>query len=248
MTEALGTAALSVMREGVPAARGISLSIARGSWFGLIGANGSGKTSFLRSVAGRLPVHDGTVRIDGTDRTADRAGRAAAIGYAPDAAMLPAALTARAVLGIVAGDSDQALAAIGAIADALVLTPLLDRRVGACSAGQRQRIAIACAFAAGQDIVILDEPFNWLDPVAAYDLRHALAARVGEGLTLVTALHDLATLSSACQAGALLAEGRVAFELDAAAIAGARTDPAAFEAQTIAHLRGQAAKVSASTA
>ncbi|OYX52259.1 MAG: ABC transporter [Sphingomonas sp. 32-66-10] len=248
MIEALGTATLSVLRDGVPAVRDISLSIARGRWFGLIGANGSGKTSYLRAVAGRLEVQGGTVRIGGTDCTADRAGRATAIGYAPDAAMLPAALTARAVLGIVAGDSDRALAAVGSIADALVLAPLLDRRIGACSAGQRQRIAIACAFAAGQGIVILDEPFNWLDPVAAYDLRHALAARVAAGLTLVTALHDLATLSSACQAGALLAEGRVALELDAAALASARSDPAAFEAQTITHLRGQAANVSASTA
>ncbi len=248
MTEALGTTTLSVMRDGVLAVRDISLSIASGSWFGLIGANGSGKTSYLRAVAGRLDVQGGSVRIDGADCTADRAGRAATIGYAPDAAMLPAALTGRAVLGIVAGDSDRALAAIGAIADALVLAPLLDRRIGACSAGQRQRIAIACAFAAGPGIVILDEPFNWLDPVAAYDLRHALAARVADGLTLVTALHDLATLSGACQAGALLAEGRVALELDAAALTRARTDPAAFEAKTIAHLRGQAANVSASTA
>lgn len=246
MTEALGTATLSVMRDGVPAVRDISLSIVSGSWFGLIGANGSGKTSYLRAVAGRLPVHGGVVRIDGADCTADRARRAAAIGYAPDAAMLPGALTARAVLGIVAGNSEQALAAIGDIAAALALAPLLDRRIGACSAGQRQRIAIACAFAAGQGIVILDEPFNWLDPVAAYDLRHALAARVADGLTLVTALHDLAMLSSACHAGALLTEGRVALELDAAALASARTDPAAFEAQTIAHLRGQPANVPAS--
>ncbi len=248
MTEALGSTTLSVMRDRVLAVHDISLSVASGSWFGLIGANGSGKTSYLRAVAGRLEVQGGVVRIDGTDCTADRARRATAIGYAPDAAMLPAAPTARAVLGILAGDSDRALAAIGDIADALVLAPLLDRRIGACSAGQRQRIAIACAFAAGQSIVILDEPFNWLDPVAAYDLRHALAARVAAGLTLVTALHDLATLSSACQAGALLTEGRVALELDAAALANARTDPAVFEAQTIAHLRGQAANVSASTA
>ncbi|MFL9841077.1 ABC transporter ATP-binding protein [Sphingomonas sp. ST-64] len=244
MSETLGTSSLSVLRDGARAVRDISLSVAAGTWFGLIGANGSGKTSFLRAVAGRLAVEGGVVRIDGVDRTADRAGRAAAIGYAPDAAMLPAPLTARAVLGIVAGDSDRALAAIGGIADALVLAPLLDRRIGACSAGQRQRIAIACAFAAGQGIAILDEPFNWLDPVAAYDLRHALTARVAAGLTLVTALHDLTTLSSACQAGALLAEGRVALALDAAALADARTDPAAFEAQTIAHLRGQAANVS----
>ncbi|WP_439570837.1 ATP-binding cassette domain-containing protein [Sphingomonas sp.] len=247
MTEALGSTTLSVIRDGVLAVHDISLSIVSGSWFGLIGANGSGKTSYLRAVAGRLELQGGTVRIDGADRTADRTGRAAAIGYAPDAAMLPGALTGRAALGIVAGDSDRALSAIGDIAAALALAPLLDRRIGACSAGQRQRIAIACAFAAGQGIVILDEPFNWLDPVAAYDLRHALAARVADGLTLVTALHDLATLSSACHAGALLTEGCVALELDAAALASARSDPAAFEARTIAHLRGQAAKVSVST-
>ena len=85
---------------------------------------------------------------------------------------------------------------------------------------------------------MLDEPFNWLDPVAAVDLRTALRAAVGDGLTLVTALHDLTSLARSCDAGALLAGGRVALTLDAAALAAARTDLPGFEARLIATLRG----------
>ena len=86
-------------------------------------------------------------------------------------------------------------------------------------------------------LVILDEPFNWLDPLAAYDVRMALKSMVRDGLTLVTALHDLATLVSACDEGALLAGGRVAMRLDSAALTAALRDPLGFERETIDRLR-----------
>ncbi|HEY0623325.1 ATP-binding cassette domain-containing protein [Sphingomonas sp.] len=239
MNAALAVEALQVVRGQTLAVRDVTLEVPAGSWFGLIGANGSGKTSVLRAVAGRLAAQGGQVRIGGVDVTADRAARARAIGFAPDPAMLPEALTARAILTLAGGALEPALAAIGALAPALEIERLIDRHIGACSAGMRQRIAIACAFARPAGIVILDEPLNWLDPLAAYDLRRALRARVDAGLTLVTALHDLTTLAGSCDAGALLAEGRVAFQIDDDAIQTARRDPLAFERATIEHLRAE---------
>ncbi len=236
MNTALAVEALRVVRGQTLAVRDVTLEVSAG-WFGLIGANGSGKTSVLRAVAGRLAAQGGHVRIGGVDMTADRAARARLIGFAPDPAMLPEALTARAILSLAGGALEPALAAIGSLAPALEIERLIDHRIGACSAGMRQRIAIACAFARPTDIVILDEPFNWLDPLAAYDLRCALRVRVDDGLTLVTALHDLTTLAGSCDAGALLAEGGVAFEIDGDAILSARRDPLAFERATIEHLR-----------
>ncbi|MFT6571096.1 MAG: ABC-type multidrug transport system ATPase subunit [Sphingomonas echinoides] len=126
---------------------------------------------------------------------------------------------------------------MGALQAALGLAPLLDRWIGDCSAGMRQRIAIAAAFAGGHALVILDEPFNWLDPVAMFDLRETLRGMVDNGLTLVTALHDLATLATACDAGLMLADGRVAMTLDEDMLQAAARDPRAFERRTIDLLR-----------
>lgn len=214
-----------------------SFTIEAGSWFGLIGANGSGKTSLLRAIAGRLPIHAGRCLIDGVDVTDDRGARAKAIGFAPSVEMLPDALSGGEVLQIIAGDRNDALARLGPLRMALGVDPLLDRSVGVCSAGMRQRVAIACAFAAGHRIVILDEPFNWLDPVAAYDVRRALRAMADEGLTLVTALHDLTTFITACDRGVLLGDGRVALAVDHAAMRRAVHNPADFERRTIDLLR-----------
>jgi ABC-type multidrug transport system ATPase subunit len=102
----------------------------------------------------------------------------------------------------------------------------------------RQRIAIACAFAGGGDAVVLDEPFNWLDPVAAYDVRTAFRSMVDEGKLLVTALHDLTTMVAACDRGLLLSAGKVALAIGEPELAAARRDPGAFEHRMIAALRG----------
>ncbi|MBN9990932.1 hypothetical protein JND45_16490, partial [Listeria monocytogenes] len=77
-------------------------------------------------------------------------------GFSPPADALPEALRARDVLELVGGDLDAVRARLGALQAALGLAPLLDRWIGDCSAGMRQRIAIAAAFAGGHALVILD--------------------------------------------------------------------------------------------
>jgi ABC-type multidrug transport system ATPase subunit len=228
---------LRIERGATVAVDGVDLAVEAGCWLGVIGANGSGKTSLLRAIAGRLPIAAGRLAVDGCDVAGDRAARAERIGFAPPVEMLPAALRARDVLALAGGDLAAALERLGPLRSALAIDGLVDRVIGTCSAGMRQRIAIACAFAGGRDAVVLDEPFNWLDPVAAYDVRTALRSMVDEGLLLVTALHDLATLVAACDRGLLLSAGRVALAIDQAELTDARRDPGAFERRMIAALR-----------
>ncbi len=237
MTPIVRLEAVSVMRDGNPVVHAVDLAVDRGSWFGLIGANGSGKTSLLRAIAGRLPFANGSCRIDGAEMIADRAARAMRVGFAPPADTLPDALRGRELLTLVGGDIDAVLYRLDPLRAALGLDLLLDRWLGDCSAGMRQRIAIATAFVGGHQIVILDEPFNWLDPVAAFDLRQVLRAMVDGGLTLITALHDLNTLALACNGGAMLAGGHVAMTLDERMLREATQDPPAFERRTIDLLR-----------
>lgn len=240
LTAAIQLAGASVDRSGTRVIHDIDLIVPAGSWFGLIGANGSGKTSLLRALAGRLPFATGTCVFDGADFAQNRMARAERFGFAPPPDRLPDALRVRDLLELVGGNVDAASERLGPVHSALGIDGLLDKWVGDCSAGMRQRVAIALAFAGGQSLVVLDEPFNWLDPVAAFDLRQALRVLVDGGVTLLTALHDLGTLATACDEGMMLADGRVALVIDRATLAEAAQAPQEFERRTIDVLRSGA--------
>lgn len=237
MTAQIVLSNLAVERGGSLVVRGAALQIERGSWFGLIGANGSGKTSLLRALSGRLPIAAGSCQLNDEDVTCDRARRASLVGFAPPTESLPQALRVRDVLALVGGSLDQALASIGDLRLALGLDAMIGRWIGDCSAGMRQRIAVAVAFSGGQQIVVLDEPFNWLDPVVAFDVKQVLREMTNGGLTLVTALHDIATLTHECEAGAMMAEGRIAIDLGSEELRRAAGNLPEFERRMIDALR-----------
>lgn len=236
------TRQLSVLRGDHVAVHRLSFIVEGAGWTGLVGANGSGKTSLLRALAGRLDADGGTILIDGMDRTRDRAARAGAIGFAPDAAALPESLSGRELFAILGGAgtglaTDDPLAPLRR---ALAFDSFLDQRIGTLSQGMRQRLAIFSAFLARPRAILLDEPFNWLDPISAFDTKAALGDLVAaEGLTLVTALHDLSSLVRHCGAGLLLSDGRISRRLGPDEIAAGRRDLAGFEAELIAGLRGR---------
>jgi len=241
MNLAVDLTGATVERSNQRVVQDVDLTVSSGSWFGLIGANGSGKTSLLRALAGRLPFVGGSCLVYGEELADDRAARALRFGFSPPADKMPDALRGRDILELVGGSIDDVRSRLGKLYEALGLAPLLDRWMGDCSAGMRQRIAIAAAFAGGHSLVILDEPFNWLDPVAIFDLREVLRHMVDGGLTLITALHDLSTLASACDAGLMLADGKVALALGDDTLRIAAQNPRAFERQTIDRLRSGSA-------
>lgn len=230
---------LRIERDGMTVVDHLDFAIDSGCWCGVIGANGSGKTSLLRAIAGRLPVAAGSLTINGDDMAMNRAARARCIGFAPPIETLPNAITASDVLRLVGGSVAIALDRTGPLRAALEIDKLLTRRIGDFSAGMKQRLAIACAFAGGHRIVVLDEPFNWLDPVAAFDVRSAIRAMVDGGQTVITALHDLSTLVAACDYGLLITAERPGLTIDTSQLTTARLDPLAFEHDMIAVLRAQ---------
>ncbi len=229
----------SVDRAGTRVVHDVGFTIPSGFWFGLIGANGSGKTSLLRALGGRLPFATGTCLIQGVDLAHDRMARAERFGFLPPADHLPDALRVCDLFELVGGDIKAACDRSGPVHRALGIDQLVHRWVGDCSAGMRQRVAIALAFAGEPSLVILDEPFTWLDPVAAFDLRQALRTLVRGGLTLITALNDLGTLAAACDEGLMLADGRVALTIDRGMLEQASQAPQTFERQTIDLLRSK---------
>lgn len=220
---------LSVAIGGETIVRGISFDLMPGSWFGLVGVNGSGKTTLLRALAGRLPVDDGDIFIGGEDLTEEDAERASLIGFAPPPESLPGLLRGAELLALL-GDARRAEPkAPQGIYEALGVARLANRRIGEMSSGMRQRLAIFSAFIGEPSVVLLDEPFNWLDPVAAYDFKAALADMTKTGLSVITALHDVGTLATRADSGLLLDEGVVLKSFDKAALAKGAGDLAAFE-------------------
>lgn len=230
---------LQVLRGATRAVDGIGLVLEPGRWTGIVGANGSGKTSLLRAAAGRLEAQGGSIVADGEERIGDRAWLAAHIGFAPDIAALPPSLAGAELFSIVAPDWERTVRASGLarLREALDFDRFAAQRIATLSAGMKQRLAIFLAFLNAPRAAILDEPFNWLDPVCAFDTKSALGDLVGEGLTLAAALHETATLVGFCHSGLLLRDGRVGQWLDEAALAKGRRDYPAFEAEMIRRLR-----------
>lgn len=237
MTDAIAITGLTVNRGGRPIVHNVSAAIAAASWFGVLGANGSGKTTLLRAIAGRLPVGGGSCMIFGDELSHDRSARGRAIGFALPIEYLPVLLKVRELLDLAGDPVAVQQERNAALWHALGIAELLNVTVGVCSSGMLQRAALALAFAVPSRIVILDEPFNWLDPVAAFDVRAVLAGMVNEGLTVVTALHDLTTLCGFCDCGIVLANGRVSLQLDKARLCAGRDDAARFERELVAALR-----------
>ncbi|WDA41281.1 ATP-binding cassette domain-containing protein [Erythrobacter sp. BLCC-B19] len=237
MTAALAMTAVHVKRGGQPIVQDVSAVISPASWFGVIGANGSGKTTLLRAIAGRLPISQGSCRVLGEECAQDRGARAQAIGFAPPIEHFPASLRLSQLIELAGDPVDTQRQRNEDLWNALGLTALLDIPAGECSSGMRQRAAIALAFARPCPIVILDEPFNWLDPVAAFDIRAVLARLVADGLTLITALHDLTTLCGFCDSGIVMAKGQVSLTLDTDTLRAGRNDSARFESNLVQALR-----------
>ena len=220
---------LRISLSGSPIVRGVSFDAVGGVWFGLLGANGSGKTTLLRALNGRLPVDHGQVVLNGADITNDLPARAGRIGFAPPPDSLPFELTGGELLGLLADARGAPAGQPEDIYRALDIPWLEPLRLGQMSAGMRQRICVFAAFIGDPAVVLLDEPFNWLDPVAAFDLKAALRAWTDRGGALVTALHGIADFATRCDAGLLLHDGVVVKSFDAADIARGRGDILAFE-------------------
>jgi ABC-2 type transport system ATP-binding protein len=237
---ALKANGLSIRLGGAPVVRDVELALFSGQWCGLVGANGSGKTTLLRCLAGRLSQSTGEIRLHGKPGGDDPERRARTTGLGPLLERLPKGLTPAELIQVLeqAHGAPTRDPAAEAVREALAFAKLKDRPIGVMSAGQRQRISICCAFVGAPSVVLLDEPFNWLDPAVAHDLKTALRAIAREhGLALLTALHDTATLATWCDHGLLMAEGRIVARFDQAALTGARSDLAGFEADLVARLR-----------
>ena len=219
---ALAIDGLVVERGGRRIVDGLSLQLAAGDVYALLGGNGAGKSTTLFAILGLLPRSAGQLAVAGHDPATDADAVRAATAYLPENVALYPALTAREnvryFLDLAAAPrSDDELADAFA---AVKLDPRAwDRPVGGFSKGMRQKTGIALALLRRTPLLLLDEPTSGLDPAATRDF-HALVADVAaRGVAVLMVTHDLFGAADVAGRIGLLAGGRLAREWQASGAA-----------------------------
>lgn len=224
-----------------PVLRGVDLNIHRGQLMGLVGPNGSGKTSLIRAITGLQSFNGGRVQIAGVDIASQPMAAKACFGFAPDPTRLPASLSGRQALSVVAAARGQSAVpeSLLELAERLGALPWIDRRIESYSLGTRQKIAILIAMLGDPPLLVLDEVMNGLDPISSHELKLELIDRCqNRNCGVLLATHGLEIAPTLLTDAVLLHEGRIRHRWGADELGAWRHgDPGAFERAVVAALR-----------
>lgn len=190
---------------------GLDLDIAKGEVFGLLGLNGSGKTTAIKLLMGLHHPTKGEVETLG--RRASDVEVLARIGYAPEAAYLNKTLTGRENLRLFAALSRIPRAEIEARVEDMLgrvgLGKAMDQRLSEYSKGMLQRASLAQALIHDPELVILDEPVTGLDPLAIKEVRVLILWLKSKGKTVLFSSHDISEVERVCDRIGILSGGRL---------------------------------------
>ncbi len=191
----------------------LSLSVPAGCLFGIVGPNGAGKTTTLSMATGLLRPDHGQIEVWGHDVWADPAKAKAMMGVLPDGLRLFDRLSGREMLDFVGQmrslDPQLTQQRGTALLEALGLTADANTIVADYSAGMTKKIGLACALIHNPRLLVLDEPFEAVDPVSGQAIRSILNEFVNGGGTVVMSSHVMELVESLCDAVAVVAEGRI---------------------------------------
>jgi ABC-2 type transport system ATP-binding protein len=212
---ALQLAGLAKSFRDTAAVRDVELSVPAGTFLGLVGPNSAGKTTLLSMAVGLLRPDRGTALILGHDVWSP-AGSAPAkrlLGALPDGLALPQRLTGAELLtylGLLRGmRADVVAARTAELLDVLDLEHAGRTLIADYSTGMRKKIGLASALLHGPRVLVLDEPFEAVDPVSAAELRAILDGFRAAGGTIVLSTHTMALVEQLCDRVAVMADGRV---------------------------------------
>lgn len=199
---------LSKEFDKVPAVSNFSIDLYQGKIYGLLGANGAGKTTFLKLLSGLLEPSEGAAFILDKNSWSNRSYVLKNLGLLIEMPYFYEHLSAKENLAIhleymnVKGDINSTLEKVG-------LKNLGSKKLSQFSMGMRQRLAIARAIIHKPAILILDEPINGLDPVAIQDIREIFVKLSKEGTTILLSSHILSEIFHTVNHVIIMANGKL---------------------------------------
>jgi ABC-type Mn2+/Zn2+ transport system ATPase subunit len=181
--------------SGKPVVQGVTLAVSPGDFYALIGVNGSGKSTFLKTLVGLVPPVGGAVRF------AAKGGQVPSIGYIPQTERLDSIFPIRVVEVVVMGTysylgpgklvkSEHWRAAMTALRQ-MGIEDLGNRRFSELSGGQKQRVLLARALVTEPSLLVLDEPTSGIDPGAERSFMELIAQVNRRGVAVLMASHNL---------------------------------------------------------
>ena len=191
----------------------LSLHIQKGEIYGFIGHNGAGKTTTLKACVGLLKPDGGDIFVDGVSVVKEPLKAKKLLAYIPDNPDLYEFMSGRKYLDFVADvygvSKDEREERIAKYADLLGLTNDLAQPVSAYSHGMKQKLAIIAALVHAPKLIIMDEPFVGLDPVASHQLKELMRKMCDDGAAIFFSTHVLETAEKLCDKIAIIKNGKL---------------------------------------
>ena len=195
------------------AVRDLSLAVEPGDIYGFVGHNGAGKTTLIRSIVGAQPFDGGTIRVCGVDVAADPVAAKRRLAYVPDNPDVYEFMTGvryLAYMGDVFGVPAEVRARrVAELAERLEIAGDLGEPVSSYSHGMRQKLVIIGALVHDPRLLVLDEPFVGLDPVASHEVRAMLRELTERGGAVFFSSHVLEVVERLCDKVAVIRSGEL---------------------------------------
>lgn len=199
----------------VLALKNINLEIKNGEILGLIGHNGAGKSTAIKSLVGVIEPTAGEIIVDGINQKDDPLGIKKKIGYVSDSPDLFLKLSPAEFwdfIGTAYGVSiEEKESRISELLKVLELGDAIYNSIESCSHGMRQKVFLIGALLANPPIWVLDEPMTGLDPQAAFDLKNLMHKHANEGNTVIFSTHVLEVAEQLCDQIAILKKGELIY-------------------------------------
>lgn len=225
METVLKTVGLTKRYRGRPVVDNLNLTVSKGDIYGFVGPNGAGKSTAMKMICGDVLPSAGTVELFGVVQPAGMtSARVGSViegpGLHPELSGFDNVMCRALALGVV-----RPKTAVAEVLEVVGLSDVARKRAKAYSLGMKQRLGLALALVGGPDLLMLDEPFNGLDPQGVHDIR-TLILQLNEtrGTTVFISSHVLDQLARMVTRYGIIRQGRLVREMSAEEVEMASTD------------------------
>ena len=204
---------LTKVFDGKEVLRGCNLTVQSGTIYGLLGANGAGKTTMFKLITGLLSPTAGNVKVQGETWSIDKKDFLRKMGILIETPVFYDHLSAKENLEIHLSYMEQSFEKIGQVLEMVGLGDTGKQPVSKFSLGMKQRLAIGRAISHSPQILILDEPINGLDPMGIRQIRNLFLSLAKDGMTLLISSHILSEIEHIADVVGVLTNGNVMQEV-----------------------------------